>query len=148
MALRGCELDTRIEQELQLMLAEGFDKSPISNKLLHARLSSKNIVSGSLSTLSSIGRKKLISEYKDLQLERAEIPTQARQNILNKRTREAFKDQLINKKDEIKLLQAQLDKNTSVLIDIIKAVDTQTTVKVEQLLSEHLIVEMHKNKTK
>lgn len=28
--MRGKELDTLIEHELQLMLAEGFDKSPIS----------------------------------------------------------------------------------------------------------------------
>lgn len=30
--LRGKELDQVIENELQLMLVEGYDKSPISNK--------------------------------------------------------------------------------------------------------------------
>ncbi|MEN1913979.1 hypothetical protein P4901_16035 [Escherichia coli] len=34
--MRGKELDTQIEHELQLMLIEGFDKSPISAKNLHA----------------------------------------------------------------------------------------------------------------
>ncbi|MCQ1944162.1 hypothetical protein NOH62_20875 [Escherichia coli] len=38
------ELDTLIEHELQLMLAEGFDKSPISAKALHIRLKAKGIV--------------------------------------------------------------------------------------------------------
>lgn len=38
--MRGKELDTQIEHELQLMLIEGFDKSPISAKSLHARLKS------------------------------------------------------------------------------------------------------------
>ncbi|HBB8682248.1 TPA: hypothetical protein J1A18_005095, partial [Escherichia coli] len=52
--MRGKELDTQIEHELQLMLIEGFDKSPISAKSLHARLKSKGIINGGLSTLSSI----------------------------------------------------------------------------------------------
>lgn len=44
------ELDTLIEHELQLMLAEGFDKSPISAKALHIRLKAKGIVNGGLTT--------------------------------------------------------------------------------------------------
>jgi hypothetical protein len=36
--LRGKELDQVIENELQLMLVEGYDKSPISNKSVHDRL--------------------------------------------------------------------------------------------------------------
>lgn len=55
--MRGKELDTQIEHELQLMLIEGFDKSPISAKSLHARLKSKGIINGGLSTLSNIERK-------------------------------------------------------------------------------------------
>ena len=42
--MRGKELDTLIEHELQLMLVEGFDKSPISAKALHIRLQAKGIV--------------------------------------------------------------------------------------------------------
>lgn len=49
--MRGKELDTRIEHELQLMLVEGFDKSPISAKALHTRLKEKGILNGGLSTL-------------------------------------------------------------------------------------------------
>lgn len=37
--MRGKELDTQIEHELQLMLIEGFDKSPISAKRLAWQLS-------------------------------------------------------------------------------------------------------------
>lgn len=62
------ELDTLIEHELQLMLAEGFDKSPISAKALHIRLKAKGIVNGGLSTLSSLERKRLIAAYVDQQL--------------------------------------------------------------------------------
>ncbi len=48
--MRGKELDTLIEHELQLMLVEGFDKSPISAKALHIRLKAKGIVNGGLKT--------------------------------------------------------------------------------------------------
>lgn len=51
--MRGKKLDTLIEHELQLMLLEGFDKSPISAKALHIRLKAKGIVNGGLSTLSN-----------------------------------------------------------------------------------------------
>lgn len=36
--IRGNELDKVIEDELQLMLMDGYEKSPISNKSLHERL--------------------------------------------------------------------------------------------------------------
>lgn len=58
--MRGKELDTLIEHELQLMLIEGFDKSPISAKALHTRLKGKGILNGGLSTLSSLERKRLM----------------------------------------------------------------------------------------
>ncbi|EOR07613.1 hypothetical protein F896_01986 [Acinetobacter genomosp. 15BJ] len=61
--LRGKQLDEVIEQELQMMLVEGFEKSPISHKALHSRLRAKGYISGGLSTLSSAERKKLISLY-------------------------------------------------------------------------------------
>lgn len=64
----GKELDTLIEHELQLMLVEGFDKSPISAKALHIRLKAKGILNGGLSTLSSLERKRLIAAYVDQQL--------------------------------------------------------------------------------
>nr|WBR58118.1 hypothetical protein CPHELBEB_02146 [Escherichia coli] len=66
--MRGKELDTMIEHELQLMLVEGFDKSPISAKALHIRLKEKGIVNGSLSTLSNPVRKRLIEVYVNQQL--------------------------------------------------------------------------------
>ena len=55
--LRGKQLDEVIEQELQMMLIEGFEKSPISHKTLHNRLTAKGFISGGLSTLSSAERK-------------------------------------------------------------------------------------------
>ena len=49
--LRGKKLNKIIEQELQMMLVEGFDKSPISHKRLHDRLTARDYISGGLSTL-------------------------------------------------------------------------------------------------
>ena len=53
--LRGKQLDEVIEQELQMMLVEGFEKSPISHKALHNRLTFKRYISGGLSTLKKHG---------------------------------------------------------------------------------------------
>ncbi len=47
--IRGKQLDEVIEQELQMMLVEGFEKSPISHKALHSRLNTKGFISGGLS---------------------------------------------------------------------------------------------------
>ena len=41
--LRGKQLDEVIEHELQMMLVEGFENSPISHKALHQRLTAKGI---------------------------------------------------------------------------------------------------------
>lgn len=60
--IRGNELDKVIEDELQLMLMDGYEKSPISNKSLHERLIAKKYISGGLSTLSNPQRKSLINK--------------------------------------------------------------------------------------
>ncbi|MDT0200309.1 MULTISPECIES: hypothetical protein [unclassified Acinetobacter] len=46
--MRGKELDIIVEKELQLMLIEGFEKSPISHKSLYDRLIKKGFIHGSL----------------------------------------------------------------------------------------------------
>ncbi len=40
--MRGQDLDALIENELQFMLLEGFEKAPISAKALHTRLKTKS----------------------------------------------------------------------------------------------------------
>ncbi len=77
------ELDTLIEHELQLMLAECFDKPPISAKALHIRLKAKGIVNGGLSTLSSLERKRLIAAYVDHQLGPLNLRPKEKQQYVN-----------------------------------------------------------------
>lgn len=77
--LRGKQLDEVIEQELQMMLIEGFEKSPISHKTLHNRLTAKGYISGGLSTLSSAERKKLISLYVSEQISPLNLKTKEQQ---------------------------------------------------------------------
>ena len=84
--MRGKELDTLIEHELQLMLVEGFDKSPISAKALHIRLKAKGIVNGGLSTLSSLERKRLIAAYVDQQLGPLNLRPKEKQQYVNRKT--------------------------------------------------------------
>ncbi|HID7847531.1 hypothetical protein [Escherichia coli] len=88
--MRGKELNTLIEHELQLMLAEGFDKSPISAKALHIRLKAKGIVNGGLSTLSSLERKRLIAAYVDQQLGPLNLRPKEKQQYVNRKTRQAL----------------------------------------------------------
>lgn len=88
--MRGKELDTLIEHELQLMLFEGFDKSPISVKALHIRLKAKGIVNGGLSTLSSLERKRLIAAYVDQQLGPLNLRPKEKQQYVNRKTRQAL----------------------------------------------------------
>ncbi len=88
--MRGKELDTQIEHELQLMLIEGFDKSPISAKNLHARLKSKGIINGGLSTLSNIERRRLIAAYVDQQLSPLNLRPKEKQQYVNRKTRQAL----------------------------------------------------------
>ena len=88
--LRGKQLDEVIEQELQMMLVEGFDKSPISHKSLHDRLTARGYISGGLSTLSSVERKKLISLYMVEQIAPLNLKTKEQQLYVNKKTRKAL----------------------------------------------------------
>lgn len=88
--MRGKELDTLLEHELQLMLVEGFDKSPISAKALHIRLRAKGIVNGGLSTLSSLERKRLIAAYIDQQLSPLNLRPKEKQQYVNRKTRQAL----------------------------------------------------------
>ena len=137
--LRGKQLDEVIEQELQMMLVEGFEKSPISHKSLHDRLTARGYISGGLSTLSSVERKKLISLYMVEQIAPLNLKTKEQQLYVNKKTRKALTD--TNKKlhSQIDELQSQLNQNTETLIDIIEEVKLRTNLKVDHLLAPHLL---------
>ena len=137
--LRGKQLDEVIEQELQMMLVEGFEKSPISHKSLHDRLTARGYISGGLSTLSSVERKRLISLYMVEQIAPLNLKTKEQQLYVNKKTRKALTDTNKNLHSQINELQSQLNQNTETLIDIIEEVKLRTNLKVDHLLAPHLL---------
>ncbi|NCG49719.1 hypothetical protein [Serratia fonticola] len=143
--MRGKELDTLIEHELQLMLIEGFDKSPISAKALHTRLKVKGIVNGGLSTLSSLERKRLIGAYVNQQLSPLNLRPKEKQQYVNRKTRQALLARNRQLQAEINELRDQLAQNTMSLIEIIKEIKINTVIPVESLLAVHVIRELHKS---
>lgn len=145
--MRGQDLDTLIENELQLMLLEGFEKAPISAKALHTRLKTKGILGGGLSTLSTINRKRLIAAYVDQQLSPLNLRPKEKQQYVNRKTRQALLSRNQQLQSEIMEAHAQLAQNVYSLIDIVKAVKINTIIPVESLLAEHMIRELQ-NKSK
>ena len=137
--LRGKQLDEVIEQELQMMLVEGFEKSPISHKSLHDRLTARGYISGGLSTLSSVERRRLISLYMVEQIAPLNLKTKEQQLYVNKKTRKALTDTNKNLHSQIDVLQLQLNQNTETLIDIIEEVKLRTNLKIDHLLAPHLL---------
>lgn len=137
--LRGKQLDEVIEQELQMMLVEGFEKSPICHKTLHIRLKAKGYISGGLSTLSSPDRKRLICLYMSEQISPLNLKSKEKQLYVNKKTRLALAN--TNKKLRIQIndLECQLHQNTETLIGIIEEIKLKTNLKVDHLLAPHLL---------
>lgn len=139
---RGKLLDEAIEDELQLMLAEGFESSPISHKSLHDRLISKKIVSGGLSTLSTIERKNIIAHYIGEQLSPLKLKPKEKQQYVNGKTRDALMSKNAQLQTEIVELKGLLTKNTISLVKIINAVSMSTSIRVERLIAPHIIREI------
>lgn len=139
---KGKELDAAIENELQLMLVEGFDKSPISPTSLHDRLLEKGVIKGGLSTLTP--RKELIEKYTLKQIEPLKLKPKDQQRYVNHKTREALIGKNGQLQEEIQQLERQLSENTNSLIEIIKEVRVKTTIHIDHLLSTHIIREMKK----
>lgn len=144
--MRGQDLDALIENELQLMLLEGFEKAPISAKALHTRLKTKGILGGGLSTLSTISRKRLIAAYIDKQLSPLNLQPKEKQQYVNRKTRQALLSRNKQLQTEVMEINEQLAQNIYSLIDIVKAVKLNTMIPIESLLSEHIIRELQKTK--
>lgn len=144
--MRGKDLDLLIEKELQLMIIEGFEKSPISHKALHTRLLSKGYINGSLSTLSTPERKKLIMLYMSSQLEYLNLNLKDKQQYLNKKTRSALTNANKSLRDDLTSTQDELHQNTETLIAIINEVKAKTNLKIEHLLAPHLLEKYLKSK--
>ena len=137
--LRGKQLDDEIEKELQLMLIEGFDRSPISPKALHDRLTRKGHISGGLSTLSNINRKRLINIYTSKQIEELNLREKDQQDYVNRKTRQALINTNVYLRDQIDILEDQLNQNTKTLMNIIDEAKLRTNLKVDHLLAPHLL---------
>lgn len=90
--MRGNLLTAVMQAELENMLAEGFSKSPITATTLHARLTKKGLVKGSLSTFSTTQRKLLIEEYRKKQISQSDLDEDKRKKLLNHKRRVAIKD--------------------------------------------------------
>lgn len=139
---RGKLLDEAIEKELQLMLIEGFNESPISHKSLHDRLVAKKILNGGLSTLSTPDRKALIAHYTGEQLSPLRLNTREKQQYLNGKTRDALMSKNAQLHEDVESLKNNLSENTNSLISIINAVSMNTTITVERLIAPRIIREM------
>lgn len=90
--MRGNLLTAVMQAELEKMLAEGFSKSPITASTLHARLTKKGLIKGSLSTFSTTQRKLLIEEYRKKQISQADLDEEKRKDLLSHKRRVAIKD--------------------------------------------------------
>ncbi|MBQ0138120.1 MAG: hypothetical protein KBT36_02390 [Kurthia sp.] len=137
--LRGKQLDEAIEKELQIMLVEGFEKSPISHKSLHGRMTAKGYITGGLSTLSTAERKKLITIYISEQISPLHLKSNNQQLYVNKKTRQALTNTNKNLRTQIEDLESQLHQNTETLINIIEEVKLKSGLKIDHLLAPHLL---------
>jgi len=143
--LSGAKLDQLIESELLAMVREGLETSPIKAATLHRRLVTKGYVSGSLSTLSTAKRKTLIKEHQRRQLNQMNLEHDELDLLVEGRkanqTYLKMAKRMKHQRDEMK---TELDLNTFALLDIINTIEVSTSIKVEDLLSEHLIRERAK----
>jgi len=101
---------------------------------------------GGLSTLSTIGRKRLIAAYVDRQLSPLNLQPKEKQLYANRKTREALMTRNQQLQAELAETRRQLQLNTSNLIEIVKAVKINTVIPVESLLAEHVIRELLKQR--
>lgn len=141
--LKGKELDREIEKELILMLDEGYESSPITQSSVAKRLIKKGLISYR-STINT--RKELVEQFAEEQKSKVK-------GFLGDAVRGAItgnKADLISAnarlRNEVKESKTQVYLNTKALLNIIKAVRTQTTVRnIERVLSPYLIRELNQD---
>ncbi|WP_318453697.1 hypothetical protein [Photobacterium leiognathi] len=143
--LAGSELDKYIESELLAMVREGLEQSPIKAVTLHKRLLSKGLVSGSLSTLSIKHRKEMIQKYQKQQHNQMNLSDDELELLVEgRKANEAYRSKAVRMEKERDAMKEQLDLNTFAVLDIINTVEVATAIKIEDLLSSHLIRELTK----
>lgn len=147
--IQGKELDYYVKSELQAMVSEGLDNSPIQASTLHARLKAKGIIKGGISTLSS--RRELVEEYKLRQHNnhedgKRELTTEEKNMLAKGRTGAAYISKANRLDDELTAYKARYERNILAVIDIIQYVDNSTAIKVEEMLADELIRELAERK--
>ncbi len=147
--IQGKELDAYIKAELQAMVHEGLEKSPIQPATLHARLKAKGIIKGGVSTLTS--RRDIINDYKLRQHNnhedgKRELTTEERGMLAQGRTGAAYISKADRLDSELKDYEARYERNILAVADIIEYVDNATPIMLEDILADKLIRELAKRK--
>lgn len=147
--IQGKELDAYIKAELQAMVREGLEKSPIQASTLHARLKAKGIIKGGISTLSS--RRDIINEYKLHQHNnhedgKREFTTEEKAMLVKGRTGAAYISKADRLDRELKDFKTRYERNIIAVADMIEYVDNATPIKVEDIFANDLIRELAERK--
>ncbi|EHK2852602.1 MULTISPECIES: hypothetical protein [Vibrio] len=147
--IQGKELDAYIKAELQAMVREGLEQSPIQPSTVHARLKAKGIIKGGISTLSS--RREMINEYKLRQHNnhedgKRELTPEEKAMLSEGRTGAAYISKANRLDAELDDFKAKYERNILAVADIIEYVDNATTLNVEDLLADDLIRELTERK--
>ncbi len=120
--MRGRVLDAVIRSELEQMVAEGVDKSPITATNLHKRLKKKGFIKGDVSTLGTIARKQMIEEFRTTQIAKSDLSQLEKKELYGKKRKVRTTVSVVSKHDTIEL-QRQLDANNAKIALIIEAAE-------------------------
>ncbi|WP_318492723.1 hypothetical protein [Photobacterium leiognathi] len=147
--IQGKELDAYIKAELQAMVREGLDKSPIQPATLHARLKAKGIIKGGVSTLTS--RRDIINEYKlhqhnNHEAGKRELTAEEKAMLAKGRTGAAYISKADRLERELKDFKTRYERNIIAVTDMIEYVDNVTPIKVEDMFASELIRELAERK--
>lgn len=139
-SLRGKRLNQAIEAELQEMISEGYESSPITQKEVHLRIKNKGIVKCGQSVLSTNHRNQLIEHYRKIQIQMSDMPPEAKAIASSNRTSDSQRKIITKKNEEIRELQEKIEMSYAILVKIIQAVESSgSRVDIEKILSEFLL---------
>lgn len=141
--MRGKAFDIEIEKELQLMLMEGIEQSPISASSLYARLKMKGLIKSSgLSILSTHRRKELIERYKYKQFMEFKPSPSSLESDAGRNSKAALVKRNKELGARIAELEDRLARNSAAIIEIAKYIQINTNYSVVSLLEGYLVREM------
>ncbi|OOR85486.1 hypothetical protein [Moraxella canis] len=141
--MRGKAFDIEIEKELQLMLMEGIEQSPISASSLYTRLKAKGLIKSSgLSILSTHRSKELIERYKYKQFMEFEPSPSSLESDAGRNSKAA----LVKRNKELGARSAELEdrlaRNSATIIEIAKYIQININYSVASLLEGYLVREI------